>query len=130
MEDRSVRRLGDNRNIPVDIRFVAATNRNLESAVDEKTFREDLYYRLNVIHLHCPPLRDRREDIPLLAKYFLVARGERLGRNLEGFSPEALELLMKYDFPGNVRELSNTIEHAAALATGPLVEVAIYRRRF
>jgi DNA-binding NtrC family response regulator len=122
LEERSVRRLGDNRAVPVDIRIVAATNRNLEAAVRERVFREDLLYRLNVIHLHLPPLRNRMEDVPLLARHFLAAHARRAGRQLEGISPAAIDVLSGYRFPGNVRELSNVIEQAVALAAGPLIE--------
>jgi DNA-binding NtrC family response regulator len=122
LEERSVRRLGDNRAVPVDIRIVAATNRNLEAAVRERVFREDLLYRLNVIHLHLPPLRNRMEDVPLLARHFLAAHARRAGRPLEGISPAAIDVLSGYRFPGNVRELSNVIEQAVALAPGPLIE--------
>ena len=122
LEDRSVRRLGDNRPIAVDLRFTAATNRNLEVAVKEKTFREDLFYRLNVIRVHLPPLRDRTEDIPLLARHFLALHCQRLQRDFTSFSPAALKILTTYDFPGNVRELSNVVEQAVALAAGPVIE--------
>jgi DNA-binding NtrC family response regulator len=101
---------------------VAATNRDLEVAVAEKHFREDLFYRLNVIRVHLPPLRERKEDIPLLARHFLALHCERLRRNLDGFSAAALEELSAYDFPGNVRELNNVVEQAAALAAGPMIE--------
>jgi DNA-binding NtrC family response regulator len=122
LEERSIRRLGDNRSLPVDIRVVAATNRDLEAAVREKTFREDLLYRLNVIRLHLPPLRERRDDIPLLARHFLAVHCRQLTRELDGFSPGVLDALSGHGFPGNVRELSNVIEQAVALATGPLIE--------
>jgi DNA-binding NtrC family response regulator len=123
LEERSIRRLGDNRSLPVDIRVVAATNRDLEVAVREKTFREDLLYRLNVIRFHLPPLRERSDDIPLLARHFLALHCRQLARDLEGFSPAALAALSAYGFPGNVRELSNVIEQAVALAPGPLIEI-------
>jgi two-component system, NtrC family, response regulator HydG len=123
LEERSIRRLGDNRSWPVDIRVVAATNRDLDVAVREKTFREDLLYRLNVIRLHLPPLRERSDDIPILARHFLALHCRQLARDLEGFSPDALATLSDYAFPGNVRELQNVIEQAVALATGPLIEL-------
>jgi two-component system response regulator HydG len=123
LEERSIRRLGDNRTLPVDIRVVAATNRDLEGAAREKAFREDLLYRLNVIRLHLPPLRERSDDIPLLARHFLALHCRQLNRELEGFSPAALALLNAHPFPGNVRELSNVVEQAVALAGGPLIEV-------
>jgi two-component system response regulator HydG len=122
IEERSVRRLGDNRSIPVDVRIVAATNRDLEAAVRDKTFREDLFHRLNVVRIHLPPLRERREDIPLLARHFLALHCQKLGRTLAGLSPAALQALVGYDFPGNIRELSNAIEQAVALTDGPAIE--------
>jgi two-component system response regulator HydG len=123
LEERIIRRLGDNRSLPVDIRIVAATNRDLEVAVHEKTFREDLLYRLNVIRLHLPPLRERSEDIPLLIRHFLALHARQVGREL-GISPAALTALVRHPFPGNVRELSNVIEQAVALAAGPLIELS------
>jgi DNA-binding NtrC family response regulator len=122
LEERSLRRLGDNRPVPIDVRIVAATNRDLDEAVRDKAFREDLLYRLNVIRIHLPPLRERMEDVPLLARHFLDLHSRRLERRLDGLSPAALAVLAAYPFPGNVRELSNVIEQAVALASGPLVE--------
>ncbi|MFQ5989458.1 MAG: sigma-54-dependent transcriptional regulator [Candidatus Methylomirabilales bacterium] len=122
LEERSVRRLGDNRSIPVDVRIVAASNRDLHLAAREKIFREDLFYRLNVIQIHLPPLRERREDIPLLARHFLAVYCQQVGRDLHGFSPAALRILTAHDYPGNIRELSNVVEQAVALATGPVIE--------
>jgi DNA-binding NtrC family response regulator len=130
LEERSIRRLGDNRSLPVDIRIVAATNRDLESAVREKAFREDLLYRLNVIRLHLPPLRDRSDDVPLLIRHFLALHCRQLGRGLEGVAPAALAALARHSFPGNVRELSNVIEQAVALAAGPLIELGDLPERF
>jgi len=121
LEERSIRRLGDNRLLPIDIRIVAATNRDLQVAVRDKTFREDLLYRLNVIRLHMPPLRERSDDVALLARHFLALHCRQVGRTLDGISPAALALLTRYVFPGNVRELSNVIEQAVALAAGPLI---------
>jgi DNA-binding NtrC family response regulator len=123
LEDRTLRRLGDNRSIPVDVRIVAATNRDLEAAIRDKVFREDLFYRLNVFRIHLPPLRERREDIPVLARHFSVMHAQRLGRDCTGFSPEAIQALCLYDFPGNVRELSNMVEQAVALAAESQVEL-------
>jgi len=122
LEERCIRRLGDNRSIPVDIRIVAATNRDLEAAARDKSFREDLLYRLNVIRLHMPPLRERTDDIPLIARHFLAVHCRQLDRPLDGIAPAALAILARYGFPGNVRELSNVIEQAVALAAGPLIE--------
>ena len=122
LEERSIRRLGDNRPIAVDVRILAATNRDLATAVQDKAFREDLFYRLNVIRIHLPSLRERMEDVPLLARHFLALHGQRLQRDLDGFSAAALEILTAYPFPGNVRELSNAVEQAVALAAGPRIE--------
>jgi transcriptional regulator with PAS, ATPase and Fis domain len=116
LESNEVRRLGDNATRMVDIRVIAATNRDLHGLVEQGRFREDLYYRLNVVQIDLPPLRDRREDIGLLASYFLSRAAERLGRNGLSFSPQAMETLERYDYPGNVRELENAIEHAVALS--------------
>lgn len=107
----------------MDLRLVAATNQDLRSAVREGRFREDLYYRLNVIALRVPPLRERRDDIPLLAEHFLRFFGERNGRHLAGFARPAAEALVRYDWPGNVRELENCVRHALAVTAGPLIEL-------
>lgn len=123
LEDRIIRRLGDNQPVHVDVRIVAATNRDLQDAIRGNSFREDLFYRLNVIPIHLPPLRDRKEDIPLLTKHFLTLHRKRIGRNIDGFSSDALEALAAYDFPGNIRELSNVIEQAVALSAGSTIEL-------
>lgn len=121
LEDRVIRRLGDNRPIRVDVRILAATNRDLTGAIREKAFREDLYYRLNVVALHLPPLRVRREDVLLLAHHFLGVASRRSGKPVKGFSGEALALLQAYDYPGNIRELENAVEQAVAFTTGPVI---------
>ncbi|HVX93660.1 MAG TPA: sigma 54-interacting transcriptional regulator, partial [Polyangia bacterium] len=110
------------RTTKVDLRLVAATNQDLRAAVREGRFREDLYYRLNVIAVPIPPLRDRREDVPLLAEHFLQLYATRNGRRLAGFSRAALELLQRYEWPGNVRELENTVERAVVLCRGTSIE--------
>lgn len=118
LQQREVERLGEGRPVPVDVRVVAATNADLESMVAAGTFREDLYYRLNVIPLHLPPLRERREDIPLLVRHFLMTFGEQavpIRRDVV-FSQEAMRRLMAYDWPGNIRQLENTVERALALS--------------
>ena len=115
LQEREFDRVGSPRPVQVDVRVVAATNRNLEREVRAGTFREDLFYRLNVISLHLPPLRERREDIPLLASHFAVQVGRRLGRSVAGFTPEARAALLRYDWPGNVRELANAVERAIVL---------------
>ena len=117
LQEGEVERLGG-RTQKVDLRLVAATNQDLRAAVKEGRFREDLYYRLNVIALQLPPLRERRDDIPLLAEHFLRLYGERNGRHFSGFTRAALDALVRYDWPGNVRELENTIERAVVLARG------------
>jgi DNA-binding NtrC family response regulator len=123
LEERTLRRLGDNRSIPIDVRVVAATNRDLEAAVRDKTFREDLFYRLNVFRIHLPPLRERREDIPVLARHFGSLHAQRLARDCTGFSSDAMQALCLHDFPGNVRELSNIVEQAVALCAGSRIEL-------
>jgi two-component system, NtrC family, response regulator AtoC len=122
LQEGEVERLGG-RTTRVDLRLVAATNQDLRAAVKEGRFREDLYYRLNVIALRIPPLRERRDDILLLAEHFLRLYGERNGRHLAGLSRAAAEALLRYDWPGNVRELENTIERAVVLSRGAAVEV-------
>ncbi len=110
LEDRKIRRLGGNRNIDIDVRVVAATNRNLKEAIDSKEFREDLYYRLNVFPINIPPLRERREDIPQLLDYFLKRFARAFNKKMREVSREGLDLLMRYHWPGNVRELKNVVE--------------------
>ncbi len=118
LESNEVRRVGDNATRLVDIRVIAATHRDLRREVAEGRFREDLYYRLNVVQIDLPPLRERREDIGLLASYFLERLSTRAGRSGLAFSPEATLLLERYDYPGNVRELENAVEHALAVSEG------------
>ena len=115
LQDREFKRVGGTEDIRVDVRIISATNKDLEEAVREKKFREDLYYRLNVIQIKLPPLRERREDIPLLAMHFLKKYAEELNKNIHTISTDALRILSGYDFPGNVRELQNIIERAVAL---------------
>lgn len=110
LEDRKIRRLGGNRNIDINVRIVAATNLELKEAIEQKTFREDLFYRLNVFPIHVPPLRDRREDIPPLLEFFLKYYNEEFRKNVREVSRAALDLLMRYHWPGNVRELRNVTE--------------------
>jgi len=110
LEDRRIRRLGGTRSIDIDVRIIAATNRNIKDAIDEKTFREDLYYRLNVFPIHIPSLRDRREDIPPLLDHFIKRFNREFNKNICEVSREALDLLMRYFWPGNIRELKNMVE--------------------
>jgi two-component system response regulator PilR (NtrC family) len=116
LQERSVRPVGATEEVPVDVRVLAATNRDVEADVEAGRFRQDLYYRLNVIRLPLPPLRDRREDIPLLAERFLVRFAREMGKDVLGFTPDALRAIERYAYPGNVRELENLIERAVALA--------------
>jgi two-component system, NtrC family, response regulator PilR len=118
LQEGKAKRVGGNRETPVDVRIVSATNKDLGREVREGRFREDLYYRLNVVALEIPPLRQRRQDIPLLAQHFLRRYAQCFGRALQGFSREALAALESYDFPGNVRELENLVERAVALELG------------
>ncbi len=123
LETRQFERVGGNRPIRVDIRLVAATHRDLETAIQEGTFRQDLYFRLNVITLNLPPLRDRGEDIPLLARHFLDHFSTRLGQPKTGLSPAARQALLAYSWPGNIRELANAIERAVVLGEREEVEL-------
>jgi two-component system nitrogen regulation response regulator GlnG len=121
LQERRIERLGGEGSIAVDVRIVAATNQDLEAAVARRAFREDLFYRLNVVTIHLPPLRDRREDIPALVAHFLAAFAREQHAPPKVVSPEALELWMTYPWPGNVRELENVVKRAAALATTSLI---------
>ena len=116
IQEREVQRLGATSAIAVDIRLITATHRDLPMAVESGQFRQDLFFRLNVIGLHLPPLAQRREDIPLLAYYFLRKHSLRMGRNLDSIATQAITALMEYAYPGNVRELENIIERGVALA--------------
>ena len=118
IQEREFRRLGDLENIQVDVRIIAATNTDLQAAVRQGTFRDDLYYRLNVIVIKIPPLRERAEDIPLLSKHFVRKYGEENQRDSLSLDPSALKILMEYPWPGNVRELENVIERAVVLSQG------------
>lgn len=118
LQERELARLGSSRTLRVDVRFIAATNKNLEEMIEECEFRKDLYYRLNVVTINLPPLRDRRRDILPLAHYFLLKYSGDINKNILDFEPKAAELLMDYDWPGNIRELQNCIERAVIMAEG------------
>src|SRR5439155_10162219 len=118
LQEREVRRVGENRSRRVDVRVVAATNRGLEKDVETGRFRKDLYYRLKVVELKVPPLRERREDILPLARVLLADAARRLSRHTDGLSPQAADQLLRYTWPGNVRELENAMERAVALDDG------------
>jgi Nif-specific regulatory protein len=121
LQEREIVRVGGTQPIKVDIRVIAATNRDLEKAIKDGGFRSDLYYRLNVVSIQLPPLRDRREDVPLLAHYFAMKYAQKCKRPVKGISPEARALLVHYDWPGNVRELENAIERAVVLGSTELL---------
>jgi DNA-binding NtrC family response regulator len=123
LQEREFERLGGTRTVKVDVRLLAATNRDLRAALEQGTFREDLYYRLNVVPIDIAPLRERKEDIPDLANLFLARFAKDSGRELRGISPAAMQLLVGHYWPGNVRELQNVIERACALAAGPELDV-------
>jgi len=124
LEEKEFSRVGGNEPIKVDVRVVSATNRDLRKAIEKGEFREDLYYRLNVVPIELPPLRERKEDIPLLAQHFLNKFALENKKEVSEFSPEATEFLLGYDWPGNVRELENAIERAAILAKDSLITIA------
>jgi DNA-binding NtrC family response regulator len=123
LQEREVRRVGENRGRTVNVRVLAATNRSLTDEINAARFRQDLYYRLKVVELRVPPLRDRRDDVLPLARMFLVSTAARTGRKVTSLSPAAAQQLLRYDWPGNVRELENAIERATVLATGNQVDV-------
>src|SRR5437660_9388422 len=122
LQEREFERLGGTKTLKVDIRMIAATNRDLRAALEEGTFREDLYYRLNVVPIDIPPLREHKEDIPDLANHFLLRFMRENGKEIEKITPAALRMLMDYHWPGNVRQLENTIERAVALSTGSILD--------
>lgn len=121
LQQREIQRVGGDETLSVDVRIVAATNRDLMEEIKAGRFREDLYYRLNVVSISVPSLQERREDIPLLARHFLTIYGERNHKEVKGFTPQAMDMLVKYDWPGNVRELENAVERAVVLLFGAYV---------
>ena len=123
LQEREIERVGGTRTIKIDVRILAATNRDLRKAIEEGTFREDLYYRLNVVPITLPPLRQRREDIPLLVEHFIGKYNREFARKVKGFSAGATAALYQYDWPGNVRELENVIERAVALAQSETISL-------
>lgn len=124
LQEREFERLGGTKTLKVDVRLLAATNRDLRAALEEGTFREDLYYRLNVVPIDIPPLREHKEDIPDLANHFLGHFARDNERDIAGITPAALKLLMEYHWPGNVRQLENTIERAVALSSGTTIDIS------
>jgi len=123
LQEREIERVGGTRSIKIDVRVIAATNTNLKDAVGRGTFREDLYYRLNVVPIVVPPLRERAQDVPLLAEHFLRRDTRDFNKRIEGLSPEAVAALQAYRWPGNVRELENVIERCVVLAQGPVIQL-------
>jgi transcriptional regulator with PAS, ATPase and Fis domain len=124
LQEREFEPLGAEASQSVDVRVIAATNRDLRKMVSEGAFLEDLYYRLSVIPIDIPPLRERREDVPSLVEHFLRKHEQRTGKRVERIEDEAMRLLEAYDWPGNVRELENTLERAVVLSTGPVIRAA------
>jgi len=123
LQDKTYEPLGSTKSLKTDVRIVAATNKNLQSLVEEGKFRQDLYYRINVVKLVLPPLRDRREDIPILVEHFIRKFCRLSGKEIQGLSPEAFPILMSHDFPGNVRELENIIEYATVVCKNGTIGV-------
>ena len=124
VEERKISKVGSHRVIKVDVRIIAATNKDLAKAIKDGTFREDLFYRLNVVLIQMPALRERKSDIPLLVQHFLEKYNTKVRKDIRGISPEALDLLQRHDWPGNVRELENTVERLVVLSSGPYLEPA------
>jgi two-component system response regulator HydG len=122
LQDREVTRVGGEEVIKVDVRLIAATNKDLLQEIEAGRFREDLFYRLNVVTLNMPPLRERREDVPLLAKHFLEMFCEKNSKKIKGFTPQAMDQLLRYDWPGNVRELMNAVERAVVLSSSEYLD--------
>jgi two-component system response regulator GlrR len=125
LQERTIERLGSEQSIPLDVRIVAATNRDLEQGVQNGSFREDLYYRLNVVHIEMPSLSKRREDVPLLVSHFLEKIAKETGTQRHIYAPEAVEVLVSADWPGNVRQLENVVRQNVALATTPIISAEL-----
>ena len=123
LQDGEIRRVGESKSIQVDVRIITATAKDLIKEVNENRFREDLFYRLNVLPIHVPPLRERKEDIPLLVHHFINKYSESMNKNVVGITPKALDALMNYRWYGNVRELENTIERAVVLTDRENIEL-------
>jgi transcriptional regulator with PAS, ATPase and Fis domain len=121
IQEQEVIRVGGNEPLPIDVRIIAATNQDLKKAVSAGLFRQDLFYRLNVVSIVIPPLRERKEDIPHLGHYFLQRAARKCLKQMKGFTDEAMKLLIGYSFPGNVRELENIVEGAVAMAKGDTI---------
>jgi transcriptional regulator with GAF, ATPase, and Fis domain len=122
LQERVITPIGATKTIPIDIRLIAATNRDLKEMVAESSFREDLYYRLNIVPIQAPPLREREGDLTLLVSHFLKKHADEIGKEIKGMAPGAMNTLKRYPFPGNIRELENVIERAVVLAKGNLIQ--------
>ncbi|NQY89134.1 MAG: sigma 54-interacting transcriptional regulator [Colwellia sp.] len=127
LQEKEIRPVGSTQSLKIDVRIISATHKNLQQAIIDKTFREDLYYRLNVVELELPPLSERREDIPLLAQHFLSHVEVTSPRKVNGFTAEAMELLISAPWPGNIRQLQNVVEQSVALSTAPLINATLVR---
>ncbi len=123
LEEKMIQRVGTNKSISIDVRIITATNKNLEKMIEEGTFREDLFFRINVFPLTCPPLRQRKDDITLISQHFITLHAEKTGKNILGFTPEAMRIMVAYRWPGNIRELRNSIEYAFVLARGKSIGI-------
>lgn len=128
LQEKEVRAVGSTQSIKIDVRIISATHKNLQQAIIRGSFREDLYYRLNVVELELPPLAERREDIPLLAHHFLSLSSQQSDINISGFSPEAMEILISAPWPGNIRQLQNVVEQTVALSTEPLISEMLVKK--
>ena len=128
LQENRVRPVGGTEDIPVDVRVISATHKNLEKSMESGDFREDLYYRLNVVSIDIPPLHERREDIPLLVQHFLKTINKKSNKKITAFSPEAMELLVAAPWPGNVRQLLNVVEQVVALSTSPIIAPTLVRK--
>ncbi len=129
LETREFERVGGNKSIKIDSRIIAATNKNLSEEISDGRFREDLFYRINVINIHLPPLRERMDDVPLLANHFIESFNEKFNKNIKQFSSTAYDLMMEYNWPGNIRELENAIEHCFVLCNGETIQVECLPKR-
>jgi transcriptional regulator with GAF, ATPase, and Fis domain len=118
LEEKMIQRVGTNTSIPIDVRIITATNKDLEQLIEENLFREDLFFRINVFPLTCPPLHQRKDDITLIIQHFIKLEAQKTGKNILGFTPEAMRLMVSSPWPGNIRELRNTVEYAFVLARG------------
>ena len=128
LQERELRPVGSTTLVSLDVRVLSASHHNLEDEVKAGRFREDLFYRLNVVGLHLPTLAERREDIPLLAQHFMSALAQRYGKQVSGFAPGALELMATAQWPGNIRQLQNAIEKCIILTTGPVISLPLVQR--